>query len=158
MKKLIVFLDTSILNFYYAEDSPNEMEATRAFFEILKSPNYEAITSTTAILEIERAEAGKKEKLLKIIKDYNIQVFEDKEEVLLLAKKYVDMEIIPKRFENDAIIISSATVNDADILLSWNFQHIVRMKTKKGVSAVNQLNGYKQIEIYKKREVIDSED
>ena len=47
----------------------------------------------------------------------------------------------------DAVHIAVATINSLDILVSWNFEHIVKLKTKREVNAVNVLLGYDPIEI-----------
>jgi len=47
----------------------------------------------------------------------------------------------------DAVHIAVTTVNSLDILVSWNFEHIVKLKTKREVNAINVLLGYNQIEI-----------
>lgn len=52
------------------------------------------------------------------------------------------------------MVIAAAVVSMAEILLSWNFEHIVKMKTKRGVNAVNMLEGLSTIEICAPWEVI----
>jgi hypothetical protein len=47
-----------------------------------------------------------------------------------------------------------ASVNNVDAIISWNFKHIVKLKTKKEVLGINALMGYKEIEIYSPLEVI----
>lgn len=41
------------------------------------------------------------------------------------------------------------------MLLSWNFKHIVKVKTRRMVAATTRLAGYKEIEIWTPEEVID---
>ena len=48
------------------------------------------------------------------------------EETLQLADTYCERGIVPEDFRNDALHIAIATVAETDILVSWNFQHIVR--------------------------------
>jgi len=69
------------------------------------------------------------------------------EEIRVLAEEYVTRGIIPAKYIEDAVHISLVTVNSIDILVSWNFEHIVKLKTKREVNAVNILLGYPQIEI-----------
>ena len=73
-----------------------------------------------------------------------------------LAKEYIAQGIIPKRYENDALHIAVAAVHDLDVIISWNFEHIVKMKTKRQVNAINTLLGYKGIDIYTPREVVEN--
>ena len=83
----------------------------------------------------------RKAKLLNLVRE--IEVVEATKECIQLAKEYVKENIIPLRYEDDAIHIAVATINDVDILVSWNFRHIVKYETKKRVKGVNIVNGGK---------------
>ncbi len=48
---------------------------------------------------------------------------------------------------NDALHIAIATVNGIDILVSWNFVHMVNLNTRTKVNAINLLNDYGEINI-----------
>jgi hypothetical protein len=50
--------------------------------------------------------------------------------------------------------IALATINNVDALVSWNFTHIVKLKTKRLTKAVNIAQGYKEIEIITPWEII----
>ena len=53
MKKPKLYLDTSVINFFFAEDSPEKMLITRDFFEKeLASGNYEVYISLLVLDEI----------------------------------------------------------------------------------------------------------
>ena len=74
-----------------------------------------------------------------------------------LAYEYIKRGIIPSEYEDDPFHMAVASVNDLDAIISWNFKHIVKLKTKKEVSGINLLMGYKEIEIYSPREVIEND-
>jgi len=74
-----------------------------------------------------------------------------------LADTYVEQGIIPLKYRTDGIHIAVAAVNDLDMIISMNFQHIVKRKTKIGTGNVNALNGYRAVEIYTPMEVNDHE-
>ena len=61
--------------------------------------------------------------------------------------------ILGEKFENDMLHIAIATVNQVDILVSWNFKHIVRFDMIKKFNSINEKAGYKSIAIYSPREV-----
>ncbi len=65
------------------------------------------------------------------------------EQVLELARRYVSENIIPLKFFDDALHIAAAIVNECNILVSWNFKHIVKYKTIEGINAINRLMGYR---------------
>ena len=44
-------------------------------------------------------------------------------------------------------------MHERDLLVSWNFEHLVKLKTRVGVNAVNRLVGYREIEIVSPEEV-----
>jgi len=49
--------------------------------------------------------------------------------------------------------IALATVADVDVLVSWNFKHIVRLEKIRIFNGVNLELGYKPLLIYSPREV-----
>ena len=58
---------------------------------------------------------------------------------------------------SDARHIAIASVERVDVLVSWNFKHIVNIKTKKEVTGINLLMGYKELDIYSPLEVIEND-
>lgn len=71
-----------------------------------------------------------------------------------LAEEYVRYGAVPEGYPEDAYHIAIAVMNDMDCILSWNFKHIVRRKTRDIVRMVNTLNGLRQIEIITPAEVL----
>ena len=74
-----------------------------------------------------------------------------------LADVYVTEGIIPPRFRTDGVHIAIAAVNDLDMIISMNFQHIVKRKTVKMTEHINTMNGYHAVEIYSPMEVVENE-
>ena len=70
---------------------------------------------------------------------------------------YVSEGVIPQKYRTDGLHIAVATVYGLDLLISMNFQHIVKHKTEKMTGAINTLNGYHAIEIVSPMEVIENE-
>lgn len=64
-----------------------------------------------------------------------------------LANAYIDAEIFPERFKDDGRHVAVATVNEVNYLVSWNFKHLVNVKTRKMVSLQNLIKGYRALEI-----------
>ncbi len=87
--------------------------------------------------------------------DQFIEVFREREgEIEDLAKAYISAGILGRASERDATHIASASVADVDLVVSWNFRHIVHYDKIQGYQAVNLLNGYRPIIIYSPREVV----
>lgn len=70
MKRPQLYRETSVWNFYFADDAPEKKETTHRFFEKIKQGEYEIFLSDVVIEEIGKAENKKKQLLLNIIKEY----------------------------------------------------------------------------------------
>ena len=139
-----IYLDTSVFSAYYDERLPERMRQTHSFWRVL--PDYELYCSELTIAELaETKDLELRGKFLKLTEDFQKLLYSD--EIRLLAEEYIKTEAIPRAYIEDALHISLAVVNDLDILISWNFEHIVKRKTKILVNSVNLLKDYRSIEI-----------
>ncbi|GHV33535.1 hypothetical protein AGMMS4952_25500 [Spirochaetia bacterium] len=149
MKDLKVYLDTSIINFLTADDSPDYRRDTELFFETIIVPNKVIpYISRVVIEEInDTKETEKKEELLNILKKYpNIKMLvaedDNVEEIAFLAETYMENGVIPRKKIADAFYIAYSTIFEMDILLSWNFKHLANVKKEQKISIINKINGY----------------
>jgi hypothetical protein len=156
MSKLKIYLETTILNFYFANDAPEKKADTLILFKEIAQGKYEAYTSYAVIDEINKASESLKQKLLSLLKEYNIPILDEGSDVDRLADLYVEEGIIPLKYRDDAVHISMATIMGMDIILSWNFKHIVKRKTILMANLINTREGYKNIDIYSPSEVIEN--
>jgi len=74
-----------------------------------------------------------------------------------LAEAYVSAGILPAKLRADAQHIAIATVARVDVMVSWNFKHIVNLQRIHGYNSVNLRQGYPLIEIRTPREVLSDE-
>jgi hypothetical protein len=79
-------------------------------------------------------------------------------EILALADAYQQHAILTPKFFADGMHIALATVAEVDLLVSWNFRHIVRYDKIRLFTAVNLERGYKPLAIYSPREVASDEE
>ncbi len=77
----------------------------------------------------------------------DFKVLPNTKEIEYLAREYLKNDAIPEKYSEDAYHIAFAVVNEMDYILSWNFKHIVREKTRAVVNMVNTLNKYRRIAI-----------
>jgi predicted nucleic acid-binding protein len=154
LKKLQLYFDTSVFNFAFAEDAPEERAATLKLIEQVVENRYNVFISEIVTKEIWRAPAEMSRQLIDLIARLKVTNLEITKECLELARKYVQERIVPKKYEDDAMHIAAASVYDMDAIVSWNFKHIVKLKTKRETRGVNILMGYKDIEIISPLEVI----
>lgn len=80
------------------------------------------------------------------------------ERVLALRDAYVAAGIVTVKWADDAAHVAAATVTEADLIVSWNFRHIVHFDKIRLYNAVNAMKAYRSVEIRSPLEVIDYED
>lgn len=157
MKKLKLYLETSVWSFLFADDAPANKEVTHRLFKDIQKGYYEIYTSDIALAEIADAPKNKREQMESAIRKYNPLILEYNTECEALAKEYMKIPIIPAKFERDVQHIAIAVINNLDVIVSWNLKHIVKLKTRREVNAVNKIVGYKEIDISIPEEVIGYE-
>jgi hypothetical protein len=144
MKKLKVYLDTSIINFLFADDTPDFKKVTEDLFEnFIRKNIYDTRVSEVVFDEINRTEnEDKKLNLLKVIKDFNIPFDNYNDEAEKLAVIYINEGIIPAKKYDDARHIGLSTINNFDVLLSWNFKHLANINKRNKIKIINEREGY----------------
>jgi hypothetical protein len=127
-------------------------------FDECASGAFEPYTSQYVVDEIEAAkDEVKRDKMLSLIEQYGVVVLDPNDEAVRLADVYVADGVIPVRFRMDGVHIAMAAVNELDMIVSLNFTHIVKRKTKILTASINIINGYHSVEILTPMEVLDSE-
>jgi len=153
-KVLRCYLDTNVFNFAIAINPGQEKEDTLQFLSLCKRRSFEPFISALVLDEIEATPDNEKRLRLKSeLGLCNPSVLALEEEALYLADRYIKEGIIPASARRDAIHVAIAGVNDLDVIVSWNMEHIVRHKTRVGVNSVNKLMGYKEIDIVTPKEL-----
>lgn len=74
-----------------------------------------------------------------------------------LAEAYISAGVLTTKMRADAQHVAIATVGRVDVLVSWNFKHIVNLQRIHGYNSVNLRKGYPMIEIRTPREVLSDE-
>jgi hypothetical protein len=108
------------------------------------------------LLEQELELAPKKVRDLAIgIDNKNAEVIIETDSAVELAIKYISEKVVGQTSYSDCLHIALATSNRADLLISWNFKHIVNMNRIRGYNSINIKNGYSQLEIRSPRDLMD---
>lgn len=142
MNKLRIYLDTSIVNFLFAEDAPDFRRVTEDFFAV-HAQKYELFASEVVILEIERdPDAEHRQKLLHALHRQPIALLPGDPEIERLADLYLARGVIPAKKREDALHVAYATVHGLDILLSWNFKHLANVRREALIAAINRQEGH----------------
>ena len=157
MRILQIYLETTLFNFYVDNDRGEAHTDTVKLFSEISAGKYEAFTSDYVVDELKKSPVDKYVKMMKLLNQYNIPVLGMSDEADRLADIYVAEGVIPLKYRADGLHIAIATVNDLDMIISMNFEHIVKRKTIKMTGHINTMNGYRVIEIYSPMEVIENE-
>lgn len=155
MRKPKIYLETSVFNFVFADDAPDKRLDTLKLFEEIGEGRYLPYTSDFVVEELQRASEPKQSQMIDLITKHDMIVLPDDTETRRLADIYVGEGIIPAKYAADALHIAATTVNNLDYIVSFNFKHIVKVKTVTMTESVNLREGYKRIGIYSPTEVID---
>ena len=119
--------------------------------------NFKPVVSELVSAEIEDAPEHVRLKYAELL-ELNPDILEITEQVLALAETYQQRNILTSKFYDDGVHIAVASVAEVDVLVSWNFKHIVHLDKIRMFNAVNLEFGYKQLQIYSPREVTNYEE
>ena len=150
MKKLRIYIDTSVIGGCY---DPEFKIWSDALIEDFKDRRYVPVLSDVTAAEVDPAPAMVRT-LHRELRSLPAEIVEVSDEALSLVESYSAYGILGSRFYNYMLHIALATVADVDVLVSWNFKHIVRLDKIRLFNAVNLAQGYKALAIYSPREVM----
>lgn len=150
-RKVRAYLDTSVISALCDESNPERKSLTESFFKEME--NFEAYISEITIAEVKRIpDLGLQSKMRRPVSQFSILSVTD--DVGSLAKEYIRYGAVPEGYSEDAYHIAVAVINEMDYLLSWNFKHIVRRKTRDIARMVNTLDRLRHIEIMTPAELL----
>lgn len=146
MTKPSLYLDTSAINFLFADDAPEKKEITVDFFDnFIRLGIYDTFITEFVIAEINQTPSQvERNQLLKVIEEYPIEVLpvEKIEEIGSLAQIYLDAGIMPPKKLFDALHVAFCVVAKIDYLVSWNFKHLANINRERRILAKNYEIGY----------------
>jgi predicted nucleic acid-binding protein len=149
-----LYFDTLVFGGVY--DIEFEQE-TKELFEMVKRGQIICLYSELTIAELENAPKKVKEHFQKIINS-NAEQVELTKESKKLATLYLTEKVVGPTSFDDCLHIATATIEKADILVSWNFKHIVNVFRIRGYNSINIREGHNQLDIRSPKEIITHED
>jgi 5,10-methenyltetrahydromethanopterin hydrogenase len=149
MKKIRIYVDTSVIG---GCCDPEFEKWSYGLLSDFRGGVFSLLLSELIDAEIQDAPDEVKDTYVKFRECVN-QVIEITPEAIELADAYIRHNILSVNYLNDARHIAMATVAGADLLVSWNFKHVVHFEKIQKFNAVNIEMGYKPILIYSPREV-----
>jgi predicted nucleic acid-binding protein len=150
VKKLRIYVDTSVIGGCY---DPEFKVWSGALIEDFRHRRYVPVLSDVTSAEVAPAPRFV-QALHQELVALPAEVVSVTNEIVALVESYTARSVLGARFVNDMLHIALATVAEVDVLVSWNFKHIVRLDKIRLFNAVNLEQGYKALAIYSPREVI----
>jgi len=146
-----IYIDTSVIGGCF--DKEFKEWSDDLFNEFSKGLKI-AVISDITLDELELAREEVRNQIEKIPLASREYILNDKE-TEDLADQYIKEKAVSSKFYEDALHIAIATIHKVDVLVSWNFKHIVNLDRIRKYNAVNLMNGYAMIEIRNPREILN---
>lgn len=150
MHRQRIYVDTSVIGGCCDEEFAEE---SRALIEMARREELILLLSDLLFHELENAPR----EVLELIADLppeSYALVNTTSEAEFLRQQYVAAAIVGTSSEDDALHVAIATVCKADLMVSWNFKHILHVDKIRAFNAVNLLQGYQPIDIRSPKEVV----
>ena len=158
MSRLKVYLDTSVISHLIQEDVPEKMADTRQLWEMFRAGKYDVYLSTVTLEEVEACPEPKRNRLFEYLAQIDYILVQVDDTAASIAQQIIDIGILTKKSYDDCQHIGAAIASECDCIISWNFKHIVNVKTIRGIRAITNLEGHKPIEILSPSVLLESEE
>jgi predicted nucleic acid-binding protein len=151
MRRLRVYADTSVFGGCF---DPEFKLESRKFFDEVRQGRFTLLISNVTLAELQSAPEDVRRVLADLPAD-QVELVEASDETEALRQAYLEAGIVGPLSSNDAAHVAAATTSGADIVVSWNFKHIVHFEKIAGFEGVNLLRGFRSPRIYSPREVVE---
>ena len=145
-----IYIDTSVFGGCFEKEFE---EWSLGLFEQIRSGKHKAVISDISETELSLAPEHVRQ-LLKDLKGKHMEVVRLSSDAEVLAATYIKERIVGKTSEVDTQHIAIATIAQVDLLVSWNFKHIVNYNRIRLYNAINLKLGYRMLEIRSPRELV----
>ena len=97
--------------------------------------------------ELDECGEPKRSQIYQKLREIKFQLLAKTNEVSQLANEYINHGVLKKNSFDDCMHIAFAVVYNCDVIISWNFKHLVNFRTINKVKIVNAINQYREISI-----------
>jgi len=141
---LRVYLDTSVFSAYADDRLPERQRETREFWSRRRA--FQLATSELARRELLQISAPQvRRRMLRLLGAVRVHALTA--EMDRLAGRYLQLRVFSPAMRADALHVAAAVLTGHDVLLSWNFRHLVNVRRRAKVNEVNRREGLRAIEI-----------
>jgi predicted nucleic acid-binding protein len=148
-----LYLDTSVLGAPLDREDARRVHVSRSLLGAISAGEHVAVISNVVQEELEQAPVELRQMILDEIRAIEFDLVLEGEESRTLFSAYEATEVVPSRYRNDLRHVAVATTSLVDALVSWNFRHLVNVRTRRAVHAVNLRLGYPLVDIISPEEI-----
>ena len=138
-----LYIDTSVMGGYF---DPEFTAATTKLWRAMEKGKYRFYASSITVSEVMKAPQEVRTLMANTFADPG-SILTLSSEAAILAAHYMAAKVVPVSYAEDADHVAVAVVHKIDLVVSWNFKHLVNIHREKGFNAVNLLQGYPPVRI-----------
>jgi len=147
-----VYADTSVFGGVF---DPEFDEASARFFAQVRAGLFQLVVSAVVADELADAPASVRSLFDEVLP--LAELVPVSAEAVALQEAYLNANIVTSNWAEDALHVALATISRCDLIVSWNFEHIVHFQKIPRYNAVNVLLGHRAIAIHSPSEVMPDE-
>lgn len=145
-----IYVDTSVIGGCQDEEFASE---SRALIEMARRGQVTLLLSDLLFQELEDAPR----EVVAVVRELPAESYvlvNTTEEADRLRQEYMAAAILAPSAEDDALHVAVATACRADLIVSWNFKHLLHVDKIRRFNAVNLVQGYQPVDIRSPKEVV----
>jgi len=150
MKRMRVYFDTSVLGGCFDREFQN---ASRQLVQTAYAERILPLLSEILLRELTEAPASVQQLLSRLMQG-EVERLEVNDDAVELHEACLRTGVVPPRYADDALHVALATVARADVLVSWNFKHLVNPVRVRAFNGVNIAQGYGPIIILTPSDIV----
>jgi len=148
-----IYVDSSVVSGVFDYHMPERVEQAKRFWNDVNSGKIRIVASDVLKEELDVAPQHVRE-FFDDLPESQIERVVSTSESDNLADRYIAEGVVGESSLNDCRHVAAATLAEADVLVSWNFRHIVKLNKIYRHNGINKMLGYREIEIRTPVEVI----
>jgi hypothetical protein len=148
---MLMYVDPSVVG---GCEDPEFAVDSRLLWQRFVTGEHTLVISELVLRELQGAPPAVQDRLLEVPEAHQL-ILPESREALQLADAYLAHGVLGKGSRSDAEHVALATAGRVDVLVSWNFKHMVNLGRIRGFNAVNLARGYGILEIRSPKEVME---
>jgi len=147
MKRIRIFLDTSVISHLDHSDRPDWTMETLRLWDILMTNKYDVFISSAVLRELDKCTGSKRNLIFDYLAKIEYNLIEINKSIEVIAEEIINLNILTSKHLTDCLHIGAAIHSNCKYLISWNFDDLVNIDTNDGVRMITHMLHYPSIDI-----------